>query len=304
MSRQPSPAVRQALARRNRLIFGLPLADNVINEITEFWLVALNNRNFLSRKGMNLSAAHNDMVRQALALSEKKAPWDALVWLEHDHTFDYVTVFDYMERLDLKRYPVTGLLYVERMLPCDPVGVDRTEDGQFPRFSEERMAEFARHPGLHEVSGGVGMGVTIIAREVFEKLAMLNPEVPWYHAPAEMTGEMTDDVWFCQQAIAAGFLVHVETRFDIGHWGRARYDVRHYWAARELNRPKLDLLTEELIARRYRPPEEPKEGHPDGHPDGHPELPAELAANRTSEGTSEEPPEPAYSVREKRGGRV
>jgi hypothetical protein len=214
--------------------------------------VALNNQFFMSRKGMNLSAAHNAMAQQMLELSDQYHR-DAVVWLEHDHTFDYPNVFAYLERLDLERYPIVGLLYVERSEPNLPVGFDKV-DGEYIRWTE-RMDDFMEHPGLHEVSGGVPMGVTIISRKVFERLAELDPLMPWYQAPAELRGEMTDDIFFCQRAMEAGFPVHVETRFHIRHWGSIGWGVEHFFAGRELQRPKLDILTEELVARRYQAPE-------------------------------------------------
>lgn len=243
----PSRAVRDAQVGRNKLAFGLALGMSVPPPVVVFWLTALNNRLVISREGSyGFAEALNTIVHQALALP--RATWDYLVWLEADHTFNYVEVFGYLERLDPKKHPVVGCLYVERAMPCLPVGFDRDDEGKFVRWGEERMLEFERRPGLHPVTGGVPTGVTAVHRSVFERLAARG--VDWYHDPSD--GSMSADIWFCQQAIAAGFPIHVETRFDIGHWGSARYDRRHYWAARELDRAKLPLLAEETIARRAR----------------------------------------------------
>ena len=260
---RPSRAVRDAIEGRNNLLFGLPIGMPPPAPVVVFWLHALNNRRFLTREGAyGIAAAHNEMVEEALRLHPAIVRWDYLVWLETDHTFNAPEVFLYIEHLDPKRYPIVGFLYVDRMPPALPVGFDRAEDGSFVRWDEERMAEFGRHPGLHPVTGGVPMGVTAIHRSVFEALPQ-----PWYYDPPD--GSMSDDIWFCQQAIAAGFPVHVATQFEIGHWGSMRYDVRHYWAGVELGKSrKIPLLAEELLRKRIEQPGEEQPTTTEGTPEG------------------------------------
>jgi len=288
-SKDPSPAVRAALGGRNALLFGLPIGQSVPPEVTVFWLHVLNERRFITRLGAySIAAAHNQMVEQMLALPPKLC--DYLVWLETDHTFNAQEVFLYIEHLDPRRYPVVGFLYMERGLPCLPVGFDKGEDGAMVRWDEERMKEFARRPGLHQVSGGVPMGVTAIHRSVFEKV----PE-PWFYDPPD--GSMSDDIWFCQQAIAAGFPVHVCNLFVIDHWGSMAYNVNHYWAGREANLQKVPLLAETMLRKRLEAPQEQNEERFAGDA-ARPVPVAAPESDRTGEGGE---PEPAYTYRDKRG---
>lgn len=244
MTSRPSRAVRDAERGRNQLLFGLPIGSAPPPPVVVFWLHALNNQRFISREGAySIAAAHNEMAEEALQIPRALLRWDYLVWLEVDHTFNAPDVFHFFERLDPKRYPIVGLLYVERQMPCLPVGFDKAADGSFARWDEARMAEFERRPGLYQVTGGVPMGVTAIHRSVFEKVPK-----PWFYDPPD--GSMSDDIWFCQQAIAAGFPVHVATQFMVKHWGMAGYDRRHYWAGREFDAAKVPLLAQELLQRR------------------------------------------------------
>jgi len=257
---RPSAAVRQAIQRRNKVIFGLPLGGSVDSEVVVMLLVFLNNQPFLSRIGQQLASAHNDMVREALAIPRTTLAWDYLWWLEHDHTFNWQPVYEYVQHLDPKRTPIVNFLYVERKMPCLPVVYDKVGDlfiqwGTTPE-SVERMREADTKPGLYRVTGGFGMGCTVIHRSVFERLA--DDPRPWYHWAAEKTGEVTDDLWFCQRAIEAGFPLYVETRFDIGHWGKARYDKRHFWAGLAMQMPKVPAILEEVAG----PQAAPREAEP------------------------------------------
>lgn len=123
---------------------------------------------------------------------------DHLILMGDDHIFPR-TIIDRLLRWNVD---IVAALCMERRPPFNTVA---RVDGLPLRLEDE--------PGLIEVdnTGTAGM---LIHRRVFDAI-----EEPWFwHGMDQETGRyVSDDIFFCAQAKAAGFKIHVDTSTSISH---------------------------------------------------------------------------------------
>jgi hypothetical protein len=76
---------------------------------------------------------------------------------------------------------------------------------------------------LTEVDG-IGMGLCLIRREVFEEL-----EYPWFLEWSPIMRQdvhhFGEDLWFCDKCAKAGIPIHVADRAYVGHFGKQGFVV-------------------------------------------------------------------------------
>ncbi len=160
-----------------------------------------------------------DLSRNRLAARALEIGATHVLFIDADMTFEP----DLVERLFKIGADVSAALYFKKSPPFVPVPslLDHPDDPQLMRPIE--LPETAGVVDCHVV----GMGATLIRREVFESI-----NKPWFaYEVYERTGEMsvTEDVTFCRKAREAGFRIACDTRITCGHlrWetvGRAHFE--------------------------------------------------------------------------------
>lgn len=119
------------------------------------------------------------------------------MFLDDDNTFHPSLV----ARLEAHDLDVVSGLCLQRKPPFLP----------FPRIADEPIP-LQGPPRLLTVHDTGGSSL-MVKRRVFEAL-----DPPWFvHGEDEQGNHVTDDVFFCRRARAAGFEVHVDTAVWLGH---------------------------------------------------------------------------------------
>jgi len=161
-----------------------------------------------------------DLSRNRLAERALDIGATHVLFLDADNTFPEGTVRGLLET----DRDIAAALYFKKAPPFPPVPsvFDVPDDPQLMR-----PIGLPEHPGVVDCDV-VGMGATLVRREVFEGV-----DKPWFaYDVYEKTGEtsVTEDVTFCIKAARAGFTIACDTRITCGHlrWetiGRAHWDA-------------------------------------------------------------------------------
>lgn len=111
--------------------------------------------------------------------------------------------------------PIVSGFYTSRAQPVQPIAYKR----QGTRGHKYRPV-MPEHPGKFYVDG-CGAGFLLIRREVFATLPR-----PWFQfLCGRPNGEnVSEDFYFCELAIKAGYPIIVDSRVSCGHVGRYIYD--------------------------------------------------------------------------------
>jgi hypothetical protein len=238
-------------ARRNRLRFAIPLAGefaysrfvtgsvigrdpaNPKHRIAGLLDLGIHQDRISTTAGVYLPEAHNGLVKLLL----EHRDWDYLVWLEHDHQFDFRMV----ERMETYREPIVGVRYYTRdavqpaMMVASFVNQDDPAQTDPPYKIEylppSQALKLIAEPGLYPVDF-VPHGMTAVRRDVYEKVPY-----PWYAAGDSK--ELGDDVYFIAQARKHGYQVYVDSAIYSGHLTLISID--DWWYVRELRRQWLEV---------------------------------------------------------------
>lgn len=185
--------------------------------------------------GVYLPEAHNGMVKILL----EHRDWDGVVWIEHDHQFDW----NFVERLESYEpdKPVVGVRYYTRDLTDPRMMVANFINRDDPALSDPPygiqylkptdVLKLLAAPGIYPMDF-VPHGMTFVRREVYESIP-----APWYQAGDKK--ELGDDVFFCALVRRHGFQVYVDTVPYAGHLTLGLVD--DWWYMRELRRRFLEL---------------------------------------------------------------
>lgn len=143
--------------------------------------------------GSDREPSRNLLARRAL---DEGADW--LLFLDDDHVFGP----DLLLRLLDRRVDLVGALYLRRGRPFTPIAYSS-------RLPDDRWEplDLGGRSGLVPVAA-VGTGGMLVRREVLEAVAE-----PWF----ERRPEGTEDLLFCESAIAAGVQPHVDLDARMGH---------------------------------------------------------------------------------------
>lgn len=144
--------------------------------------------------GSDREPSRNLLARRAL---DEGADW--LLFLDDDHVFGP----DLLMRLLAHQVDLVGALYLRRGRPFTPIAYrERLPDGRWVPIELS-----GRSPRLVEVAA-VGTGGMLVRRAALEAIAE-----PWF----ERRPEGTEDLLFCERALAAGTQPHVDVSTPMGH---------------------------------------------------------------------------------------
>lgn len=118
---------------------------------------------------------------------------------------------------------IVGGLYHLKKPPHEPVALRKAPDDDNPNMYEKL-------PHIHEEDGPVevdalGMGCTLVPVALATQI-----ERPWFRFQRDDHGWMkvTEDLWFCQRAKAAGCRLWVDPRIHVGHVAHSVIGVKTY----------------------------------------------------------------------------
>ena len=190
----------------------MPSGARAIEEagVEKFWV--------LLDKSFPLDLSRNRLAARALDIGATH-----VLFLDADMTFPA----DLIGKLLKVGAPISAALYFKKSPPFAPVPsmLDVPNDPQLMR-----PIELPESPGIVDCDV-VGMGATLISREVFEGIGK-----PWFAYEAyRRTGEMsvTEDVTFCVKARKAGFRIACDTGSICGHLRWETVGAAHWDAWRE-----------------------------------------------------------------------
>lgn len=149
--------------------------------------------------------------RQKLAEEALKDGADAILWIDSDMRFpkDSLTI------LLSRELPIVGVNATTRRFPIQPTALDiNHEKGDLEKVWSKGKE------GLEQVMG-VGFGMTLVRKEVFEKM-----EKPWFWFDTTAKGGLIgEDIYFCAKAFDGGFPTYVdhELSMHIRHIGTYEY---------------------------------------------------------------------------------
>lgn len=143
-----------------------------------------------------------------------------LLFLDCDNTWPH----DLMSRL-LPLHPlgiVSGVYHIKKP-PHEPVVLIEADDDPDPNM-------YRKMPFVHEETEPVqaaviGMGCTLIPSALFQSMSR-----PWFKFQYDQYGYpgVTEDIWFCQHAKAAGAKIWADPTLNIGHVAQTVIGVKSY----------------------------------------------------------------------------
>jgi len=160
-----------------------------------------------------------------------------LLW-DTDQVFfndNMLTVLEVAKTLDL---PVVSGWYFPTTMTGTPVVFKRTGNkklanyndfSEYVTYSLREMFELPKTPsplgGIVKVDG-IGMGLCVIRRDVFEKIPY--PWfLEWHPAMNRDVHHFGEDLWFCDLCAKYDIPVHVALRAYVGHFGKQGFVVGH-----------------------------------------------------------------------------
>lgn len=132
---------------------------------------------------------------------------DALLWIDDDQTFPA----DTLARLLAHRRVIVGCNIAMRAENPPPTAGVFVNGEMEPVYTTEELAAGRMLQEVHKI----GMGATLIAREVFEKV-----DKPWFIEALSPQGNYVgSDVYFFERARKCGFKVFVDhaLSWEVGH---------------------------------------------------------------------------------------
>lgn len=178
-----------------------------------FWMHLLHlqrpvNTQLLMRLTSDRIIGRNSVAQEAL---ETGSEW--LLFLDDDQTFRP----DILTKLLARDEPVVGALYLQRQRPFFPIAF--TEKTEKEIYVPLRLSDHG--PEDLVPVAGLGTGGMLIRSEVFRAL-----DYPWFEH-----GKASEDLIFCDKAIAAGFPVYCDVGVRMGHYSMTsihpHYDVEN-----------------------------------------------------------------------------
>jgi hypothetical protein len=150
-------------------------------------------------------ALSTDVVRGRNKLVERLLEGDSqwLLFMDDDHVFPG----DLLERLLSHDKPVVGSLYLRRQAPFAPLAFSHKQEGLYQTINLQELPG----EGLLKVQA-VGTAGLLVKREVFEAI-----KSPWFEYGQTERWDASEDIIFCEKAIAAGFEVFCDLGSHLGH---------------------------------------------------------------------------------------
>lgn len=153
-----------------------------------------------SPDSLEVGEARNEIVR--LALADKV---EYLFFLD----YDVVPQPNALIKLLSLKVPIAAGVYHLKCVPPQPLIMVKGWEKAFEEYDYGDLIK----------ADGVGMGCTLIHMEVFKKI-----EAPWFKTSPGYSSKtsailpgMTEDIYFCEKARAAGYDIIVDTTVQCGH---------------------------------------------------------------------------------------
>lgn len=157
--------------------------------------------------------------REGLVKTALSEGCDAVLFIDSDMRFPK----DIISIMLSRNVPILGVNAVTRRRPVlsTALNLELTEDDETGKITSTRWLKVDSRgkQGIEQVTA-VGFGVTLIRKEVFEKL-----ETPFFDAQWSPRGIIGEDVYFCLKAFDAGIPTYVDHDLSkyIGHIGTHEY---------------------------------------------------------------------------------
>lgn len=151
----------------------------------------------MASEGLVVGEMRTQLVDEALSIG-----CDAVAFIDDDHVFP----MDALARLLSWDAPVVGALYPVRSDDHHSTALMRRQQG----FRGLEQSELSRD-GLISVDA-LGMGMTLIRRDVFETLPR-----PWFRVTHRHGRDVDDGMYFCEQCAEHGIPLAVDAGLKIGH---------------------------------------------------------------------------------------
>lgn len=179
--------------------------SSLIATLRAFWLAGWDIPDYGNIEGVYVPEARNDLLR-ALRAAGKDSDTDGVLWIEHDHAFTPEGVVELLEVAALYPGAIVGAPYMMRMAEGTVIGKPSDSSG----FQVGLRAQFMEN---------VGFGFTFTPWSVYDALPQ-----PWFETgfesfpgPEGHHGFVSDDVFFCRKAHAAGIPILGALRTGIQH---------------------------------------------------------------------------------------
>lgn len=197
---------------RDKLIMALPLSYQISIKWFYNWV------NMRKEDCTGIVAVEHVQLPSALKMLRDMAmtqykEWDRLVIFEHDMIppiDGFQRIAGYSEMMD-NDPDIVGSVYFRHEPPHHGyVYMPVKDEVKVGVLEAKGIQEMVENPGLYEVAA-CGFGFTSIHRRVFENwdqsVEMFKFQEPWG----------SEDMWFCAQAKAQGFTVHIDSALCCGH---------------------------------------------------------------------------------------
>ena len=159
----------------------------------------------------------NELVERFL-----QSACDSILFVDSDAQIDGSTLSQLRDLEEGWEYDILSAFYVRRGWPPEAIWMQRMPDGNYRNVAV-----------LQEVTmpvDAVGLHFCLIRREVFETL----PGPDWFYYPRRTQADehrKSEDVAFCEDAIAAGFKIGSTSVVKTGHYSTipTGYESHHEW---------------------------------------------------------------------------
>jgi len=190
------------------VVVGIPCSRPVMPE----WAIALatqqwpinTNICYVPIRGKKVDAAREYIVKGA---RELKSPYVLMVDDDVEVPIGaFRQLLQTMKQADDDVMVVAGI-YPSRSNPPEPIVYQQNGHGAFWKWKRN---------SIFEVKSCIGTGCMFIKMEVFDHISE-----PWFKTVDEEDRQITDDAWFCDKVIDAGFKILADAHVICAHWDMA-----------------------------------------------------------------------------------
>jgi GT2 family glycosyltransferase len=199
------------LPPNTHLVIGIPFIGR---PIAPEWAISLATQNYplacnltyITLKGMEVGEARNHIAEEAIAKHAKY-----LWFIDDDVAVPTLAIRKLIYELEQNpEAMVIGGIYCSKTEPPEPVVFQGKGQGAFWQWKLGDVFE----------CDGIGTGCMLIKTELFAKL-----EKPWFKTideactdPAQFKNQQTDDLYFCDKVIDAGYKILAHGGVQCLHW--------------------------------------------------------------------------------------
>lgn len=189
------------------------------SDVSPYWIDAFVSLEKPLRADGSAGWSRISAVRQEVAVARNMMAHTFLKDTDASHILfwddDILPPADGLMRLLEDNAPIVSGFYTTRYAPCQPVAYKR-----FPGKGHKYQPIAPSNPGVFPVDG-VGAGFLLIAREVFAHLSR-----PYFQfvCGRPMGENLSEDFYFCEKAVKAGYTILCDARVSCGHVGRYVFD--------------------------------------------------------------------------------